>query len=76
MTKLFICLFGNTRDTSFMHENAKFVLFIYMQPQKVKFISVHINMKRVSYAWVKVLRIIPEFRILRPTFFGKSASKC
>ena len=27
-------------------------------------------------AWVKVLRIIPEFRILRLTFHRKSASKC
>ena len=25
-------------------------------------------------SWVKVFRIIPEFRILRLTFFGKSAS--
>ena len=32
-----------------MHENAKFVCFIYMQPQKVKFKSVQINMKHVSY---------------------------
>ena len=27
-------------------------------------------------AWVRVFRIIPEFRILRPTFHRKSASKC
>ena len=26
--------------------------------------------------WVKVFRIIPEFRILRLTFHRKSASKC
>ena len=26
--------------------------------------------------WVKVFRIIPEFRILRLTFYRKSASKC
>ena len=31
---------------------------------------------RVSHSWVKVFRINPEFRILRPTFYGKSASKC
>ena len=30
-----------------MHE--KFVCFNYMQPQKVKFKSVQINMKQVSY---------------------------
>ena len=44
-----VCLFGNTRDTSVMHEKAKFVCFNYMQPQKVQFNSVQINMKHVSY---------------------------
>ena len=47
--KLPSCLFGNTRDTSVMHEKAKFVCFINMQPQQVKFKSVQINMKQVSY---------------------------
>ena len=42
-------LFGNTRDTSVMHEKAKIVCFNYMQPQKVKLKSVQINMKHVSY---------------------------
>ena len=42
-------LFGITRDTSVMHEKAKFVCFNYMQPQKMKFKSVQINMKHVSY---------------------------
>ena len=27
-------------------------------------------------SWVKIFRIIPEFRILRLTFYEKSASKC
>ena len=31
-----------------MHEKAKFVRFNYMQLQKVKFKSIHINMKQVS----------------------------
>ena len=47
--KLPSCLFDNTRDKSVMHEKAKFVCFIYMQPQKVKFKSIQINMKQVSY---------------------------
>ena len=47
--KLPSCLLGNTRDTSVMHEKAKFVCFIYMQPQKMKFKFVQINMKQVSY---------------------------
>ena len=41
--------FGNTRDRSVMHEKAKFVYFNYMQPHKVKFKSVQINMKHVWY---------------------------
>ena len=49
--KLPYCLFGNTRDMSVMHEKAKFVCFIYTQPLKVKFKSVQINMKQVSYLY-------------------------
>ena len=45
--KLPSCLFGNSNDTSVMHDKAKFVCFIYMQPQKVKFKCVQINMKHV-----------------------------
>ena len=30
----------------------------------------------LCHAWMKVFRIIPEFRILRLTFHRKSASKC
>ena len=33
-----------------MHEKAKFVCFNHMQPQKVKFKAVQINMKHVSYS--------------------------
>ena len=32
-----------------MHEKAKFVCFIYMQPQRVKFKFVQLNMKHVLY---------------------------
>ena len=42
------CLFGNIRDTFVIHKKAKFVSFIYMRPQKMKFKSVQINMKLVS----------------------------
>ena len=52
--KLPSCLFGITRNTSVMHKKAKFVSFNYMQLQKVKFKSVQINMKQVSYMyWLK-----------------------
>ena len=46
------CLFGNTRDTSVMHEKTKIVCFIYMKPQKMKFKLVEINMKQVSYTLI------------------------
>ena len=36
-----------------MHEKAKFVCFIHMQPQKVKFKFVQINMKHVLYKLVE-----------------------
>ena len=39
----------HTRDTSVTHEKAKYVCFNNMQPHKVKFKSVQINMKQVSY---------------------------
>ena len=64
--KLPFGLFGNTKDTSVMHEKAKFVCFNHMQLQKVKFKSVQINMKHVSYMelylsvysiWSKVLTL-------------------
>ena len=36
----------------------------------------HVMAQMGSNAWVKVFRIIPEFRILKLTFHRKSASKC
>ena len=47
--KLSPCLVGNTKDTSFMYEKAKFVCLYLMPPQKIKFESVQINMKHVLY---------------------------
>ena len=47
--KLPFCPFGHTRDTSVTHKKAKYVCFIHMQHQRVKFTSVQINMKQVSY---------------------------
>ena len=43
------------------------------QFQQVGFLCV---MVIIPLTWVKVFRIIPEFRILRLTFHRKSASKC
>ena len=39
--------------------------------------SVHqiLQVTGLKVSWMKVFRIIPEFRILRLTFSGKSASK-
>ena len=33
-----------------MHEKAKFVCFIFTEPQKVKFKTVQKNMKQISYS--------------------------
>ena len=50
--------------------------------QMVKIQEIQIKQKviqdteKVRGTWVKVFMIIPEFRILGLTFFGKSASKC
>ena len=38
--------------------------------------SWHHEKEILGYTWVKVFRIVPEFRILRLTFHKKSASKC
>ena len=43
-----------------MHEKAKCVRFIYMQPQKVKLKSVQINMIHVSYN--NTFTVIPSIR--------------
>ena len=59
--KLPSCLFGNTNDTSVMHEKAKCVCFIYMQPQKVKFKFVQINMKHVLYVLTHLLNVVSLF---------------
>ena len=48
-----------------MHERAKSVCFIYMQPQKVKFKSVQINMKQVSYSTVSLYETAHETIMLR-----------
>ena len=58
-------LFGHTRDTSVMLEKAKFVCFNYMQPQKVKFKSVQINMKHVSYSSCRFCNYIPRYEVYR-----------
>ena len=58
--KLPSCLFGNTKDTFVMHEKAIFVCFTYMQ--KVKFKSVQINMKHVSYIKINLVNYVTFLR--------------
>ena len=43
------CLLGHNMDMYVINEKSKLVCFIYMQPQTLKFKSVQINMKHVSY---------------------------
>ena len=40
------------------------------------FLLAEISREKFGGLWVKVFRIIPDFRILRLTFYRKSASKC
>ena len=47
--KLPFCLFDHTWDTSVIYDKAKLVCFIHMHPEKMKFTSVQINKKHVSY---------------------------
>ena len=48
------CVFGHTRDTAVIIEKAKGIYFIYIQPRKMKFTFVQINMKQVLYWKVHV----------------------
>ena len=75
--KLPSCLHGNTRDTSVMHEKAKFVYFIYMQPQKVKFKFVQINMKHVLYFSLNIffLQVLALFAISFVKYFIRLEKK-
>ena len=50
--------------------------FVVRSNTKVYMHSVNPNRKGQYDTWVKVFRIIPEFRISRLTFHRKSASKC
>ena len=68
--KLPFCLFGHTKDVSVIYEKAKFVCFINMQSQKMKFKSVLINMKHVSYyRFSRFLKdpFFPDYLILKLT---------
>ena len=58
--KLPSCLFGNTRDTSVMHEKPNFVCFNYMQPQKNK-IQICSNKHATSLVQVKREPILSKF---------------
>ena len=54
-----------------MHEKAKFVSFIYMLRQKVKFKYVQINMKQVSYSIkLHVFRVVLLSHIYLPFALG------
>ena len=60
--KLLFQLFGRTSDMPVIYEKAKFISFIYMQTQKVKFKFVQINMKQVSYNFTYKRLSIANFR--------------
>ena len=70
--KLSVCLFGHIRTTSVIHGKVTFVCFIYMQPQKVKFSSVQINMKQVSQWTLLNLNLTVKENILPGCFLKNS----
>ena len=51
--KLPSCLLGFTRDTSVMHEKAKFVCFISMQPKKSE-IQICSNKHETGLVFVRI----------------------
>ena len=60
--KLLFQIFDRTSDMPVVYEKAKFVCFIYMQTQKMKFKFVQINMKQVSYNFTYKRLSIAYFR--------------
>ena len=77
--KLAACLFGNTRDTSVMHEKVKCVCFVYIQMPKVKFKYVQIKMNQVSYTTKTHDKQIVTITILSTVYTAKhtpTSSKC
>ena len=47
------------------------------QSMKIVFVLANsVGCDEMLHIWVKVFRIIPEFSILRMTFYRKSSSKC
>ena len=63
--KLTLYIFGRTRDTSVFYGKAKYVCLIYMQPHTVKFTSVQINVKQVSYTSI-VLSVLASSAVILP----------
>ena len=60
-----------------VHHFGKFLLIFELGRGHYSNFQLHaLLIQRPVNAWVKVFRIIPEFRILGLTFHRKSASKC
>ena len=56
-----------------MYEKAKFVCFIYMHPQKVKFKSVQTNMKQISYKNLSLVSGYDKKSVPRTTVWNHKA---
>ena len=62
------CLFGHTTDTSIIYEKGKFVCFIDMQPQNVKFTSAEVNVHIFFYIFFSISFILQH---TESEFFSK-----
>ena len=53
---------------------AQFIIHLMLKYREPRFLEVQLNLENRFFfdTWVKVFRIIPEFRILRLTFHRKS----
>ena len=55
-----------------------YVINLYQRkyPEHKKFDTCAVNEVCKMSSWLEVFRIIPDFRILRLSFYGKETSKC
>ena len=58
----------SSQDSGFTSQDT-----LFLRPMTPSSLSIQMQ---VGFTWLKVFRIIPEFRILKLTFCRKSASKC
>ena len=74
-TMLVVCLTMFSKGPSVNANLVSVGMEEHVQPLVSIYGAVHNILLRITLAWVKIFRIIPEFGILRLNFNRKSASK-